>query len=172
MRVMRRISSSVTIGLLAKPQTPLWITRTPKPAASLAAGAGARAAPKPLRRAATAAPAPAARRARRRSGRAPRLRGCCCREALTPRFVLRVKRMSAYVQPAFFASARAMSEPLELRVEDTPLRRLREEVGDEVAGGERDARAANGLDEISAILSPGEYRPSMPWRPGRFPRTP
>src|SRR3954454_24994777 len=32
-RVMRLISSSVTIGLLAKPQTPLWITRTPKPAA-------------------------------------------------------------------------------------------------------------------------------------------
>src|SRR4029453_10434082 len=30
---MRRISSSVTIGLLAKPQVPLWITRTPKPAA-------------------------------------------------------------------------------------------------------------------------------------------
>ena len=30
---MRRISSSVTIGLLAKPQTPLWITRTPNPAA-------------------------------------------------------------------------------------------------------------------------------------------
>src|SRR3954447_25826476 len=33
MRVMRLISSGVTIGLLAKPQTPLWITRTPKPAA-------------------------------------------------------------------------------------------------------------------------------------------
>ena len=31
---MRRISSSVTIGLLANPQTPLWITRTPKPAAT------------------------------------------------------------------------------------------------------------------------------------------
>jgi hypothetical protein len=31
--VMRRSSSSVTIGLLANPQTPLWITRTPKPAA-------------------------------------------------------------------------------------------------------------------------------------------
>src|SRR3954469_6311272 len=30
---IRRISSSVTIGLLAKPHTPLWITRTPKPAA-------------------------------------------------------------------------------------------------------------------------------------------
>jgi hypothetical protein len=28
-----RISSSVTIGLLANPQTPLWITRTPKPPA-------------------------------------------------------------------------------------------------------------------------------------------
>src|SRR3954453_17211623 len=32
-RVMRRISSSVTIGLLAKPHVPLWMTRTPKPAA-------------------------------------------------------------------------------------------------------------------------------------------
>jgi hypothetical protein len=30
-RVIRTSSSSVTIGLLAKPQTPLWITRTPKP---------------------------------------------------------------------------------------------------------------------------------------------
>ena len=27
----RLISSGVTTGLLAKPQTPLWITRTPKP---------------------------------------------------------------------------------------------------------------------------------------------
>src|SRR3954466_12557867 len=33
MRVMRTSSSGVTIGLLANPQTPLWITRTPKPAA-------------------------------------------------------------------------------------------------------------------------------------------
>src|SRR3954464_9057251 len=33
MRVIRRISSSVTIGLLANPHTPLWITRTPNPAA-------------------------------------------------------------------------------------------------------------------------------------------
>ena len=28
---MRVISSGATIGLLAKPHTPLWITRTPKP---------------------------------------------------------------------------------------------------------------------------------------------
>ena len=56
---MRRISSSVTIGLLAKPQTPLWITRTPKPAAPLGSS------PSPpnrrrSRRAAAAPPPPAA----------------------------------------------------------------------------------------------------------------
>src|SRR3954465_729455 len=33
MRVIRRISSSLTIGLLRNPQTPLWMTRTPNPAA-------------------------------------------------------------------------------------------------------------------------------------------
>ena len=32
--VIFRISASVTNGLLAKPQTPLWMTRTPKPALS------------------------------------------------------------------------------------------------------------------------------------------
>ena len=31
MPVTRLISSGVTIGLLENPQTPLWITRTPKP---------------------------------------------------------------------------------------------------------------------------------------------
>jgi hypothetical protein len=38
--VIRRISSSVTIGLLAKPQTPLWMTRTPKPPACRSASVG------------------------------------------------------------------------------------------------------------------------------------
>src|SRR5262249_34940299 len=95
MRAMRRISSSVTIGLLAKPQTPPWITRTPNPAAPLPPAR--RLPPPPPRPQPRPPPNPAAAS---RSG--PPL-------ALTPLLTLRVKRMSAYEQPAAFASASAAS---------------------------------------------------------------
>src|SRR4029077_14951811 len=53
-RLMRRISCSVTIGLLAKPHVPLWMTRTPKPAAPARPPP-----PRPPRTPPTAPPAPA-----------------------------------------------------------------------------------------------------------------
>src|SRR4051794_2499178 len=111
--VMRRISSSVTIGLLAKPQTPLWMTRTPKPPAPGRPPARAPpprpAPPRPPRPPPNPAPASAPERS-------------LLPLALTLLFTLRVKRMSAYVQPAVFAVASAASaSPLNVEVSGLPF---------------------------------------------------
>ncbi len=79
--VIFRISFSVTSGLLAKPQTPPWMTRTPKPALSSR--------PRP--------PNP---------NESVTMRS----RTATLSFTLRVNRMSAYEQPMRFASDRAMSD--------------------------------------------------------------
>ncbi len=46
---------------------------------------------------------------------------------------------------------RHVRHSLELRFEDAPLRRLRQQIGDGVARGERDARHGHGLYEIATI---------------------
>src|SRR5690606_12134118 len=92
---MRRISSSVTSGLLAKPHTPLCSTRTPKPALSL------RPPPPPN-------PKPPSVTMRSRT--------------LTESFTLRVKRMSQYEAPMRFASPSATSDrPLNFEASARPL---------------------------------------------------
>src|SRR5262249_19302771 len=100
--VIRLISSSLTIGLLAKPQTPLSITRTPKP-------------PAPGRPPARARPPPPPPRPPRPPPNPPKPPESAPAVlsldplALTGVLTLRVKRMSAYVQPARLASPSAMS---------------------------------------------------------------
>src|SRR5207244_9178412 len=99
------ISSSVTIGLLANPQTPLCTTRTPKPAAP--GRPPARAPP----------PRPAPPRPPRPPPNPPSALRSLPPLALTPLVTLRVNRMSTYVQPAFFASPSATSDsPLNIDV--------------------------------------------------------
>jgi hypothetical protein len=98
----------VTIGLLAKPQTPLWITRTPKPAAP----------GRPPAR----APPPRPPRPPRPPPNPPSAVRSLPPLALTLLFTLRVKRTSAYVQPTFFASPSAMSDsPLNCEVSGLPF---------------------------------------------------
>ena len=72
------------------------------------------------------------------SGCARRVTGAR-RRALTPGSVIvRVKRMSAYEQPAVFASASAMSaRPLNFDCSGVALRRLREQIADQIARGEQ-----------------------------------
>src|SRR6266850_3088175 len=77
--VTRVISSGDTFGLLAKPQTPLWMTRTPKPYVSVASPPPNPPPPRRIRPLRTAID--------------------CAR--------LRVKRMSAYEQPSRLASPSA-----------------------------------------------------------------
>src|SRR5580765_1593897 len=110
-RVMRFNSSSVTIGLLANPQTPLWITRTPKPAAP----------GRPPARAPPPRPAPP-RPPRPPPKPPPSALRSLPPLALTPELTLRVKRTSAYEQPAFFASPSTMSaSPLKVEVSGLPF---------------------------------------------------
>ena len=111
-RVMRRISSSVTIGLLAKPQTPLWITRTPNPAASLLpAPAPALPPPNPPKPPRPPPRPPPPRPPRPPPPNPPRSSASRLPPfAFTPRLVLRVNRMSAYVHPPRRASSSATSD--------------------------------------------------------------
>src|SRR3954464_13723808 len=126
---MRTNSSSVTIGLLAKPHTPLWITRTPKPAAPGRPPARApppRPAPPRPPRPPPAAPPPPPPPPRPPRPPPPNPAAAASRSlpplALTPVLTLRVKRTSAYEQPAFFASPSTMSaSPLNDEVSGLPL---------------------------------------------------
>src|SRR5581483_1547262 len=111
MRVMRRISSSVTIGLLANPHTPLWITRTPNPAA-----------PRPAPRRLPAPPPRPNPPPRPPPNPPPSALRSGPPFALTLLLTLRVNRMSAYVQPIRFASPSAMSDrPLNVEVIGLPF---------------------------------------------------
>src|SRR3954464_1379734 len=101
---MRTSSPGVTIGLRATPQTPLWITRTPNPAAP----------GRPPARAPPPRPAPP-RPPRPPPNPPPSAFLSLPPLALTPLVTLRVKRISAYLQPAFFASPSAMSQAFEHR---------------------------------------------------------
>src|SRR5207237_1302943 len=112
-RVMRRISSSVTMGELAKPHTPLCTTRTPKPAASRSASVGnpLNALAPPPRPPRPPPPPPPPPPAPRPPPPAPRPVPATLNAAIPPGGLsVIVKRTSAYVQPPFFASARTISE--------------------------------------------------------------
>ncbi len=112
MRVMRFNSSSVTIGLLAKPHTPLWITRTPKPAAP----------GRPPARAPPPRPAPPRPPRPPPNPPPPSAARSLPPVALTPELTLRVKRTSAYEQPTRFASPSTMSaSPLNEEVSGLPF---------------------------------------------------
>ena len=140
MRVMRRISSSVMIGLLANPHD-----AAVDHADAEAGGAGA----------------PRVRPGRRRDRRVRQTRrapppspATALRSllplALTPLLTLRVKRMSAYEQPAFFASPSATSDsPLNGDCMRILRRRLRDQLADDVGGGDEQRGRAGVFQKVA-----------------------
>ena len=165
---MRRISSSVTIGLLANPHTPLWITRTPKPAAdrscvgrdaaatatassaaattaAAAAASAAAAAAAAASAAATAAPAPAPAAAAPAARRVERRR---CAPGMS--IVMREAHVRVAAAGHLRFAEHDVGEALELRLQHVAGRRLREQIGDQIARVQDDRGGAEAFDEISA----------------------
>ncbi len=120
-------------GLLAKPHTPLWMTRTPKPALELAAAAEAAATTAPP-------PGPRSRRPPRCGSRTVTLSSMIAGEADVAR------RSSRPPSPR----ASAMSDsPLNFD-SSSALGRLRDQIGHQIAGRDRHAGGGQRLDEITS----------------------
>src|SRR5262249_514309 len=121
MRVMRRISSSVAIGLLANPHTPLWITRTPKPPPPRPPPPP----PPPPLPPPPPAPAADARGVGVAVGPAARVHAA--------RHAAREPDVGVRAADLLRLAERDVRQPLELRGQRIPLRRLRDQLGDQIA---------------------------------------
>ena len=149
-RVIRRISSSVTIGLLANPQTPLWMTRTPNPAAPRPAVSSAP--PKPPPPPPSAPPAAASPAAAAAAEAAEALEVAVAAAGVDAGVgAAREADVGVAAAVALRFGQRDVCQALELRLERLALRRLGDQIADEIARRDGHARKGDGFDEVSAL---------------------